>query len=85
MRNLMVVLNSARSDPSPVQSLCERVFYYISIGYVPILDKMQIACFDYNGRCRMCIRYQIDLRGDWNYEVVNGFKYQRIEEELWEN
>jgi hypothetical protein len=64
MQSLMDALRLGRSNPSSVQSFCDRSFYYVSVGYVPALDKIQIACFDDNGRCRMCIWYQIDLESD---------------------
>ena len=85
MQSLTDALRLSRNNPSSIISFCQRSYDYISVGYVPALDKIQIACFDDDGRCQMCIWYQIDSKGNWYYEVVDGFKYQRTEEELWEN
>ena len=80
MQSLMAVLSSAKSNPSPVIWWCNRTFEFVSVGYAPEVSAMQIACFDYNNKCRLCIRYQIDLDSDiWSYEVVHGSLYRRIE------
>ena len=80
MQNLMAVLSSAKSNPSPVIWWCNRKFEFVSVGYAPEIRSMQIACFDYNNKCRLCIRYQVDLESDkWNYDIVTGSKYRRIE------
>lgn len=77
-KSLMAVLDSAAHDPGRVQNFCRRVFEFITVDYVSSIDKIQIACFDIEGRCRMVILYQWWMERWW-YDVYHGTKYHQTE------
>lgn len=79
-RSLSRVIDWAALNPGYVKKYCEYWFDYIEVGYVPSLDKIQIACFDGDGACRLCIRYQWSRSGVWYYEIVPGRMYREPEE-----
>lgn len=79
-RSLKHIIDWASMNPGYVQDYCRYWFDHIQVGYVPSLDQIQIACFDSEGECRLCIRYQF-YGGIWKYEVVPGFMYREPVEE----
>lgn len=82
VRYLWPAQGGVGGDPGLVQQYLRRKFEAITVGYVPALDQLQIACWDANDVCRMCIRYQWSARsGLWSYEVVPGFFYLEPESE----
>jgi len=79
-RSLSRIIGWAALNPGYVKDYCEYWFEHVQVGYVPSLDKIQIACFDGDGACRLCIRYQWSRSGVWYYEIVPGRMYREPEE-----
>lgn len=77
----MRVIDQSAINPGYVKSFCQHWFDHIEVGYVPSIGKVQIACFDGDGTCRMCVRYQWNYSGIWFYEVVPGFRYREPEQD----
>lgn len=80
-KSLKNIIDWSAMNPGYVHDYCRYWFDHIEIGYVRSLDAIQIACFDDDGECRLCIRHQW-LSGTWKYEVVPGFKYREPEESV---
>ena len=82
MRYLWQGHDGAGCEPGLVKRYLERVFELVSVGYVAALDKIQIACWDADGNCRLCVWYQWSPRtGLWHYAVAPGFRYREIDHE----
>jgi hypothetical protein len=80
MQSLKAILNSAKSNPSPLILWCNRTFEFVSVGYAPEIRAMQIACFDDDSKCQKVIWYQYDIdTNEWSYEFLTGSKIKRIE------
>lgn len=79
-RSLKRVISQSALNPGYVQDYCKYWFDHVQVGYVPALNMIQVACFDGDGGCRLCIRYQW-RSGVWCYEIVPGFMYREPEDE----
>ena len=79
MKSLTRAIDRSALDPGIVQEFCRRTFESIHVGYVTEIDKIQIACFDREGECRLCVRYQWKAKDRWHYEIVPGSLYREPE------
>ncbi len=74
MISLRNTIDMYSNFPSAIQTYCKLHFYEVEVGYIHLYNKIQIACFDDSGRCRLCIRYQFYSR--WEYEIMPGKSYR---------
>lgn len=80
-RSLIHAIEWSSLNPGYIQDWCKYWFEYVQVGYIRQQDKLQIACFDERGECRLCIWYQYRQRsGLWTYDIYPGRSYQIPEE-----